>query len=98
MKLAYVLSFVAIGMLFNVFGTKLDRKWLSNLGCLVMIVACVFMIADIVIAVLPQNRQYQGLKAGEVTTYSTCYKEHGHNICEMPLLNNKVIVDDYWKK
>lgn len=98
MKLAYVLSFVAIGMLFNVFGMKLDRKWISNLGCLIMVGTCVFMIADIVIAVLPQNRQYQGLKDGEVTTYSTCYKEHGHNICEMPLLNNKVIVDDYWKK
>lgn len=98
MKLEYVLSFVAIGMLFNVFGMKQDRKWLSNLGCLVMIAACVFMIVDIVIACLPQNRQYQGLKDGEVTTYSTCYKEHGHNICEMPLLNSKVIVDDYWKK
>lgn len=47
MKLAYVISFVAIGMLFNVFGMKLDRKWLSNLGCLVMIAACVIMIADI---------------------------------------------------
>jgi|GEM_PF-5168120 len=98
MKLAYVISFVAIGMLFNVFGTKLDRKWISNLGCLVMIAACVFMVADIVIAVLPQNRQYQGLKDGEIKTYSACYKEHGRNVCEMPLLKNKVFVDDFWKK
>lgn len=98
MKLAYVISFVAIGMLFNVFGMKLDRKWLSNLGCLVMIAACVFMIADIVIAVLPQNRQYQGLIDGEVRTYSVCYKEHGYNVCEMPLSKNKVFVDDFWKK
>lgn len=98
MKLACVISFVAIGVLFNAFGMKLDRKWISNLGCLVMIAACVFMIADIVIAVLPQNRQYQGLKDGEVRTYSVCYKEHGYNVCEIPLLKNKVVVDDFWKK
>ena len=41
--------------------------------------------------------KYDGVSDGEIKTYSECYSEHGRNVCE-DVLDNKVIVDDYWKK
>lgn len=40
---------------------------------------------------------YEAVRDGEIVTYSKCYKEHGHNVCE-GAFNNKEIVEDYWKK
>ena len=51
-----------------------------------------------VITMFSNDVKYEAVRDEEIVTYSKCYKEHGQNVCEMPLLKNKVVVDDFWKK
>lgn len=60
-------------------------------------IAIIPLIGVTVSMVLPKDGTYEAVRDGEIVTYSKCYKEYGHNVCE-GAFNNKEIVEDYWKK
>lgn len=97
------MSFVHIGlcllggvMMLTVFGWLFDLDWLVAYGTLFELLVSFTMIV-VLVTMFFVDGKYDGVSDGEIKTYSECYSEHGRNVCE-DVLDNKVIVDDYWKK
>lgn len=92
------LLYAALGMIIASCAVRLHSRLLQVFGNLVLCVAMASMIGVTISMVLPKDGKYEAVRDEEIVTYSKCYKEHGQNVCEMPLLKNKVVVDDFWKK
>lgn len=91
------LCLLVFAMGLTVFGQQFDLDWLNVLGAIFALIGAVTMIV-FVITMFSNDAKYEAVSDGETWTSSKCYKEHGYNVCELPLLKNKVFVDDYWKK
>lgn len=92
------ICYAALGITIVSFAVRLHSRLLQVFGNLVLCVAMASMICVTISMVLSKDGKYEAVRDGEIVTYSKCYKEHGSNVCELPLLKNKVVVDDYWKK
>ena len=90
--------YAALGMAIIALANRSHSRWLQAFGICMLCIAIIPLIGVTVSMVLPKDGTYEAVRDGEIVTYSKCYKEHGHNVCEMPLLKNKVFVDDFWKK
>lgn len=99
MSLFYTcVCYAALGMAIIALANRSHSRWLQAFGICMLCIAIIPLIGVTVSMVLPKDGTYEAVRDGEIVTYSKCYKEHGHNVCEMPLLKNKVVVDDFWKK
>lgn len=92
------LLYAALGMIIASCAVRFHSRLLQVFGNLVLCVAMASMISVTISMVLSKDGKYEAVRDGEIVTYSKCYKEHGSNVCELPLLKNKVVVDDYWRK